>query len=245
MLWTVLLEVVGVAGSWGPLAGKFKPMTGGILFWVQPGRIPLRPWRRVPFTNGDTRTVLDVALYLALLGCLAAAIALPGDDVSGLVEPALPIPVMTLLVLCGLRDNTLFLAVRGGEQYLPAMYFFAFLPFTDMIVALKLLIVVVWIGAGVSKMGLRFSNVVAPMVSNSPCVPARWFKRAHYRDFPRDVRPSKTASSHGACGRHVGGDLQPAGPAVLHRPGGDAGGRRADGGLPSVHHHDLPASGTA
>ena len=31
ILWTVLLETIGVAGSWGPLAGKFKPMTGGIL----------------------------------------------------------------------------------------------------------------------------------------------------------------------------------------------------------------------
>jgi hypothetical protein len=29
VLWTVLLETVGVAGSRGPLAGKFKPMTGG------------------------------------------------------------------------------------------------------------------------------------------------------------------------------------------------------------------------
>ena len=32
ILWTVLLEAIGVAGSWGPLAGKVKPMTGGILF---------------------------------------------------------------------------------------------------------------------------------------------------------------------------------------------------------------------
>ena len=31
ILWTVLLEAIGVAGSWGPLAGKTKPMTGGIL----------------------------------------------------------------------------------------------------------------------------------------------------------------------------------------------------------------------
>ena len=32
ILWTVLLETIGVAGSWGPLAGKIKPMTGGILY---------------------------------------------------------------------------------------------------------------------------------------------------------------------------------------------------------------------
>ena len=56
ILWTVLLESIGVAGSWGPLAGKIKPMTGGILFWARPGTIRLRPWKWVPFTQGDRRT---------------------------------------------------------------------------------------------------------------------------------------------------------------------------------------------
>ena len=32
ILWTVLLETIGIAGSWGPLAGKTKPMMGGILY---------------------------------------------------------------------------------------------------------------------------------------------------------------------------------------------------------------------
>jgi hypothetical protein len=35
ILWTVLLETIGVAGSWGPLAGKTKPMMGGILYWAR------------------------------------------------------------------------------------------------------------------------------------------------------------------------------------------------------------------
>ncbi|MCW2720090.1 MAG: hypothetical protein JWR81_3912, partial [Pseudonocardia sp.] len=187
------------------MAGKFKPMTGGVLFWARPDTIRLRPWCRVPFTSGDRRTVVDVVLYLALLVTLLAAIVLPGvpsatlsaavpGNTTGLVNPALLVAPAVLLVLCGLRDKTLFLAARG-EQYLPAMVFFAVLPFVDMIIALKLLIVVVWIGAGVSKFGLRFSNVVAPMVSNSPSVPAKWFKRMQYRDFPRDLRPSRVAST--------------------------------------------------
>ena len=67
ILWTVLLEAIGVAGSWGPLAGKVKPMTGGILFWARPGTIRLRPWKWVPFTAGDRRTWFDVVLYFALL----------------------------------------------------------------------------------------------------------------------------------------------------------------------------------
>jgi len=211
VLWTVFLEALGVAGSWGPIAGKFKPMTGGVLFWARPGTIRLRPWKAVPGTNGDTRTVFDVAIYLLFLASLLLAVVLPGvpsaslsavlpENTSGLVAPWLMIAPIALLVLCGLRDKTLFLASRG-EQYLPAMVFFGLLPFVDMIIAAKLLICMVWIGAGVSKFGLHFTNVVPPMVSNSPCMPGRWIKRAHYRGFPSDIRPSKLATFMA----HVGG----------------------------------------
>ena len=87
-----------------------------------------------------------------------------------------------------------------------------------MIIALKLLIVVVWVGAGVSKFGKHFANVVPPMVSNSPCMPFKWVKRAHYRDFPRDMRPSRAAHFMAHVGRHHRGDRRPAGAAVLHEP---------------------------
>jgi uncharacterized membrane protein YkgB len=203
IVWTVLLETIGVAGSWGPLAGKIKPMTGGIRFWARPGTIRLRPWKWVPFTSGDRRTFFDVALYLALLVSVAIPLFSPGvhsdslsavmpGNTSGLVNPALLIAPMVLLVLVGLRDKTIFLGARG-EQYLPALFFFTVLPFVDMIIALKLLIVVVWVGAGVSKFGKHFANVIPPMVSNSPAIPFKWLKRAHYRDFPRDLRPSRAA----------------------------------------------------
>jgi uncharacterized membrane protein YkgB len=205
ILWTVLLETIGVAGSWGPLAGKIKPMTGGIRFWARPGTIRLRPWKWVPFTNGDRRTWFDVALYLALLVSVAIPLFSPGvhsnslsaampDNTSGLVNPTLLVAPMVLLVLMGLRDKTIFLGARG-EQYLPALFFFTVLPFVDMIIALKLLIVVVWVGAGVSKFGKHFGNVIPPMVSNSPAIPFKWLKRAHYRDFPRDLRPSRVADT--------------------------------------------------
>ncbi|MEV6217996.1 DUF3556 domain-containing protein [Nocardia sp. NPDC051833] len=211
VLWTVLLEAIGVAGSWGPLAGKFKPMTGGALYFARRGAIRLRPWHRVPFTDGDSRTLLDVALYLGFLASLLVALLAPGkttasllaalpDNTSGLVAPALLVAPIVLYVLCGLRDKTIFLAARG-EQYLPALLFFAVLPFTDMIIAAKLLIVIVWVGAGVSKFGKHFTNVVPPMVSNSPAMPFRSIKRAHYRDFPHDIRPSGLASFMA----HVGG----------------------------------------
>jgi len=132
--WTMLLEAVGVAGSWGPLAGKFKPMTGGILFWARPGTIRLRPWRRVPFTEGDRRTVGDVALYLGFLATLAALVVLPGvhsdslakalpGNTSGLMRPQLCLLAVALLVVLGLRDKIAFIAARA-EQYLPALVFF-------------------------------------------------------------------------------------------------------------------------
>ena len=202
ILWTVLLEAIGVAGSWGPLAGKVKPMTGGILFWARPGTIRLRPWKWVPFTNGDRRTWFDIGLYVALLVSLAVPLLSPGvhsdslskavpDNTSGLVNPALLIAPIVLLVLNGLRDKTIFLASRG-EQYLPVLVIFAVLPFVNMIIALKMVIVVVWVGAGWSKFGKHFSNVIGPMVSNTPYT-FKWLRRAHYRNFPRDLRPSRLA----------------------------------------------------
>src|ERR1700736_3884968 len=202
VLWTVLLELIGVAGSWGPLAGKVKPMTGGILFWARPGTIRLRPWKWVPFTNGDRRTWFDIAVYLALLVSLAAALLSPGvhsdslskalpHNTSGLVNPALIVAPIALLVLIGLRDKTIFLAARG-EQYLPVLVIFTVLPFVNMIIALKMVIVVVWVGAGFSKFGKHFSNVIPPMVSNTIFMP-KWVRRAHYRDFGRDMRPSRLA----------------------------------------------------
>lgn len=53
VLWTVLLEAIGVAGSWGSIAGKFKPMTGGILFWARPGPSGCARGRR---SRGPTAT---------------------------------------------------------------------------------------------------------------------------------------------------------------------------------------------
>jgi Transmembrane protein of unknown function (DUF3556) len=203
VLWTVLLECMGLAGSWGPLAGHFKPMTGGIRYYARKGTIRLPPWPdKVPFTKGDDRTRIDVALYLALIAGVVVALVLPGvDDGSvtdaigpnkGLVPTAAIVPIIVLLVLVGLRDKVIFIAARG-EQYLPALIFFAFFPFVDMIVAAKLLIVSVWVGAAVSKFGHHFANVIPPMVSNTPWMTSKAIKRLHYRNFPEDLRPAQNA----------------------------------------------------
>lgn len=211
ILWTALLETIGIAGSWGPLAGHFKPMTGGILFWARPKTIRLPPWpKNVPLTKGDSRTVADVVLYLALLGNFVAALVLPSKHSSSvaalrahhqvLVDPVVLFPLIALLVVVGLRDKIIFLAARS-EQYLPAIVFFSALGYVDLIVALKLLIVSVWVGAGISKFGKHFSNVVPPMVSNTPWITSKKLKRAQYRSFPDDMRPSHIGSGLA----HIGG----------------------------------------
>jgi hypothetical protein len=212
ILWTTLLEAIGIAGSWGPLAGKFKPMTGGILFWARPKTLRLPPWPgKVPLTKGDHRTVFDVVLYVALLLNLTLGVVLPGvssaslsdvlpDARGGLVNPTLMYSLIGLFIVMGLRDKIVFIAARS-EQYLPAIVFFAVLGAGDMIIALKLLIVGVWVCAGVSKFGRHFTNVVPPMVSNTPFVFTKAIRRMHYRNFPTDVRPSRWASFLA----HVGG----------------------------------------
>ncbi len=204
VLWTMLLEVIGIAGTWGPLAGHFKPMTGAISYWIRPGTIRMPPWAgKVPFTAGDTRTPFDVFLYVAALASLTTAFVLPGvgddelhrvlpDATGGLVRPSVLFPILVVMIVLGLRDKVIFLAARS-EQYLPAIFFSATLGFVDMIIAFKLLIVSVWLGAGVSKFGKHFINVVPPMVANAPFNPTNKIARAHYRHYPDDLLPSKLA----------------------------------------------------
>lgn len=222
LLWTLLLETLGLGGSWGPLAGHFKPMMGGALFWLRPNTIRLPPWPgKVPFTSGDSRTVFDVIVYAAIVGNIVAALILPGvhsssidaaiADNNGLVRPALMIILAALLVVIGLRDKVIFIAARG-EQYFPAVLFFGLLPFVDMIIALKLLMVSVWVGAGISKLGHHFSMVIPPMLSNTPWITSTRLKRAHYRNFPDDLRPSTMA---GGIGHVLGTLVEVATPLVL------------------------------
>ncbi len=192
VLWTLLLECLGVAGSWGPLAGHFKPMTAGFRHYARPGTIRLPPWPdHVPLTKGDERTRLDALLYMAMCASIVVALFVP-SAADGRVATAAIVPIMVLLVILGLRDKVVFLAARG-EQYLPALIFFAFYPFVDMIVAAKLLIVIVWTGAAFSKLGRHFANVIPPMVSNTPWLSVKRIKRLHYRSFPEDLRPSERA----------------------------------------------------
>ena len=209
-VYLMLLEVIGLGGAFGPLCGHFAPMIGNIRFWIRPGTIRMAPWgKRVPLTGGDERTIFDVILFLAVLASLVYPLVVEAEPVTvpllGGVGPQelIPaeafIPILVTMPLMGLRDKVIFLAGRS-EQYLPIMLFSAWLgwsidsgaDFVNLVVAFKIIICIVWIGAGISKLGHHFMNVVPPMVSNTPGQ-LGFVKRMHYRKPPDDLRPSKFA----------------------------------------------------
>jgi len=223
IVWTVLLEVVGMGGASGPLWGQYRFRPEALLAWTRTGTFRCRPWRNVPFTAGDRRTPFDVAAYVALLASLVALMVVDGsptDDLAavlpgaeaGLLPPWLLLVPVALLAVIGLRDKLIFLAARS-EQYVPALLIFAIFhgDVVDMIIAAKILIVVVWVGAGLSKVGVHFGHVIPVMVSNTPWVRSRRIKRSYYRDYPDDMRPSRVAGLLA----HVGGSAVEIGTPLL------------------------------
>jgi Transmembrane protein of unknown function (DUF3556) len=199
VIFTLLFEVLGMGCGSGPLTMRFSPPVGGFLYWLRPSTIRLPPWpTKVPFTEGDTRTVVDVALYAVVLISAGWALLSPGQggpvtaagDV-GLVNPVLLVPAIVALVLLGLRDKTVFLAARGEHYGLTLLVFF--FPFTDQIAAFKIILLALWWGAATSKLNHHFPYVVATMMSNSSLLRPKafnWFKRRLYLDPVNDLRPS-------------------------------------------------------
>lgn len=151
---TMLLDVMGIAGSWGPLAGKFNPKTGGLLFWSRPGTIRQRPYKWVPFTGGNRRGVGDVFLYWGFIFAMGTAVLMPGQreltslqnfqayvqthasslpawvvdnaaNFSVVQTTPLIIAVLFILVL-GLRDKVIFLAARSEQYLLPVIFCIVF-----------------------------------------------------------------------------------------------------------------------
>ncbi|MGY2085057.1 DUF3556 domain-containing protein [Blastococcus sp. SYSU DS0539] len=211
IVWTILFEITGWASSSGPLAFKFAPFTGGFRYFSRRNTLRLPPWPdKVPFTRGDHRTGVDVTLYYAVLTSLAVLLigpgvrtdALPGSE-AGLLPQWLLLTFVALIIAMGLRDRVVFLAARS-EQYVAVLFFFGILSnHVDMILVAKIAMVSIWVGAGVSKFGHHFTNVVPPMMSNTPWLTSTRFKRALYRDFPNDLRPSRIAWAFA----HIGGTV--------------------------------------
>ncbi|KAA1248534.1 DUF3556 domain-containing protein [Mycobacterium simiae] len=210
IIFTLLFEVMGFGCGSGPLTGRFMPPIGGFLYWLRPRTIRLPAWPdKVPCTRGDSRSVVDVALYaVVILGGVWALLSpgrggpvTAGGDV-GLIDPALIIPTVVALVVLGLRDKTIFLAARGEHYWLKLLVFF--FPFTDQIAAFKLIMLALWWGAATSKLNHHFPYVVSVMTSNNALLRSRLFNRLKHRlylDPVNDLRPSRLPKLMA----HVGG----------------------------------------
>jgi hypothetical protein len=206
VVFSLLFEILGLGCGSGPLTARFWPPIGGVLYWLRPNTIRLPPWPgKVPFTRGDTRTLVDIALYAAVLVSGIWALLSPGQGDPGavsLLDPMLVVPMIVALVLLGLRDKTIFLAARAEHYGLTLLVFF--FPYVDQMAAFKLIILGLWWGAATSKLNHHFPYVVAVMTSNNALLRSKIFtgvKHLMYRDHVNDLRPTRIPQLMA----HVGG----------------------------------------
>lgn len=230
VVWTMLWEVLGLGAGSLPLTLRFSPMVGGFLYWLRPGTTRLPPWpERVPGTRGTTRTRLDVALYIGLIGTALYLLLSPGAP----LDPVAVGVLLAFLGALGLRDKVPFLAARA-EIYGTLAIIFLF-PLTNMIVAAQLVFFCIWWGAASSKLNRHFPFVVTVMISNTPWNRSRAFKRRLYRDHPEDLLPSRL----GAFDAHLGTAIEFTLPLVLLLTSGGWLGTLALAGMVVFHAHIL------
>lgn len=199
VLFTMLFEVVGLGCCFGPLAGRYFPPMGSILYWLRPGTIRLPPWpARVPLTKGHNRTPLDALLYGALLVLLVVALVSDGTGpipALGTTIGVLPwwqtTAILAVLAVLGLRDKVIFLAARG-EVYAPLALVFLFSG-ADIVLGAKVVFMVIWLGAATSKLNKHFPFVISTMLANNPFIPSGALKRSMFKHYPDDLRPSALA----------------------------------------------------
>ena len=205
---TMLWEVLGLGSGSMPLAFRFSPPIGGVLYWLRPGTVRLPPWPgRVPLTAGSRRTPFDVLVYAALLASLLLLLLSGGTD--GHLDRAMIAVALILLALLGLRDKVPFLAARP-EVY-GSMLIVSLFASDTWIVGWQLVMFCIWWGAAASKLNHHFPYVIAVMISNTPWNRSRKLKAKLYRDWPEDLRPSRLA----ATAAHLGTFWEFFWPAVL------------------------------
>jgi len=199
VLYTMLFEVVGLGCCFGPLAGRYFPPMGSILYWLRPGTIRLPPWPdRVPLTKGSNRTPFDAVLYGVLLVLLGVALVSDGtgpipalDTAIGVLPRWQTAAILAVLAAISLRDKVIFLAARG-EVYAPLALAFLFAG-ADIVVGAKVVFMVIWLGAATSKLNKHFPFVISTMLANNPFIPSGPLKRSMFKRYPDDLRPSALA----------------------------------------------------
>src|SRR3954449_2110500 len=186
-VWTCLWEGLGLGAGSMPLSFRFVPPIGGLLYWLRPGTVRLPPWPdKVPGTKGNTRTLLDVALYAGVRATGIFLLAASGVDSAagsaGKLPPAGIAVLFGFLGLLGLRDKVSFLGCRP-EIYCTILAVGLF-PVQHWIVAWQFCLLFIWWGAASSKLNRHFPFVVSTMMSNAPLIQSRAFKRRLWRDYP-------------------------------------------------------------
>ncbi|MDX6699507.1 MAG: hypothetical protein QOE65_2904 [Solirubrobacteraceae bacterium] len=231
-VWTLMWEILGLGSGSMPLALRFSPPIGGVLYWLRPGTVRLPPFRgRLPLTRGTRRTVVDVALYAAVLAAAVYLLVSGGDPKGVLLDTTAIAVLLGLLALLGLRDKVPFLAAR------PEVYGFVLLvslfPAKNLIPAWQLVFFFIWWGAASSKLNRHFPYVIQVMVSNTPWNRSRKMKAKLYRDHPEDLRPSRQA----AFGAHLGTAVEFTFPLLLLVTNGGTVGKLALIGMLAFHIH--------
>jgi Transmembrane protein of unknown function (DUF3556) len=198
-VWTLVWEILGLGSGSMPLALRFSPLIGGVLYWLRPGTVRLPPWPgTVPLTRGSRRTVFDVGLYAAVLAVGIYLFVSDGDPEGVRLDTAAIAVLLGLIALLGLRDKVPFLASR------PEVYGFLLLvslfPLHDVIPGWQFVFFFIWWGAAASKLNRHFPYVIQVMVSNTPWNRSRKAKAKLYESYPDDLRPSR----HAAFGAHLG-----------------------------------------
>lgn len=208
IVWSMLFEVLGFGCGSGPLTGRYFPPVGGFLYFLRPGTTKLPLWRGAPLIGRPTRGLLDVALYAGFLGALVWTL------VSSTPGAAHWTALAVLAPLLGVLDKTLFLAARSEHYWVTIL---CFLFAGNWIAGAKAVQAALWFWAGFSKLNHHFPTVVCVMTSNGPFTRFRWLRELMYRDYPRDLRPSRLAVLLG----HAGTALELSIPVVLLlSPGG-------------------------
>ncbi len=185
IFWTILIESIGLGGASGPLTGRYIPPMGGILYFLRPKTIKIPLFPNVPIFGGDSRNVIDMALYAAFLFYLVRNGIAPHIEVENVL------PIVILFPLLGVLDRTIFLSARG-DIYFPAAC--CFLIPSDTIPALKILWYAIWFWAAFSKLTPSFTSVVCVMISNSPVFQNKWLRKKLFHNYPDDLRPCKPAT---------------------------------------------------
>ncbi len=185
LFWTILIEVIGLGGASGPLTGRYVPPFGAITYYLRPGTIKIPLFPNLPFLGNDHRNLLDILLYAALLFFLVQACIAPQ------ISPSVVLPVVILLPVLGLLDRQIYLAARA-DVWFPAIFVFLFPLATGA--ALKICWFAVWFWAAFSKLTPSFTSVISTMICNSPILNVQSLKKMMFKDYPNDLRLSKTAN---------------------------------------------------